>query len=241
MIATFGCGRHSIWRTVSKGQFTCRNQVCESHSSVGKASYRVVQAQKWIRIFFLPLIPLGRDSQVVECIVCSSAFPAGLIDAQPAEAAPSPYGSSGEAALDLEADRRERLPVLKIFARREERRPVPVRLVLGAGARSIDRDAKPLGTQPLIPSEGALHGAAATPAPPQRPACTSCGICGEPRPSTAELCESCGAVFVDRAGRSCVRHRISLPTDVSCPDCGPDGTPTAAADEPSDLLASFFS
>lgn len=206
MMTMPGCGSHALWRTISSGSFTCQNHACASHRSDHRSSYRVLQQQRWFRLFFVPVVPLDRETQVVECTMCDARV-RDVADAepQPIEAA----GSSGSSSA----------PSVRVFAPVVEPAELPARLVVGAN-RTADLMDGDVAVEARTPG---------TPAPPQRPPAspaatpaTVCGMCDADRPEGADLCDACGAVFIDRVDRTCARHRIALPKGVDCPECGPD-------------------
>ncbi len=224
-MTNLGCGRQAMQRTVSTGRFTCHNSDCESHAEPTRASYRVLQNGDWFRVFYVPLVPVGQGEQLVECEVCGEVVTVSAHEETADDPAVPFVVNDG--------------PKLEITARvNAEEQPSSLRLVVGAPA-----------SDPLSPKIPTVHpsvracddqpATAATPipAPPQRPACTSCGLCGTGRSATDEICGGCGAVFTDRSVRSCVRHRIALPNDVDCPVCGPDGVHEL---EPAIARSSFF-
>lgn len=234
-MTNLGCGRQAMRRTVSTGQFTCHNQECESHAAPMPATYRVLQDSDWLRLFYVPLVPVSQGDQLVECDSCGEV----VTFSQCAT-------SKEEPAVPFVVDAGPKLEITARAAADEQ--PGSIRLVVGASAGEPLRPSVRPALDPISPisscGDRSAHGstpeaspAAAVPAPPQRPAGTTCGLCGAGRTAVDEICDECGGVFIDRSLRSCVRHRIALPTDADCPVCGPDGV---HALEPVAARASYF-
>ena len=65
MLLIFGLS--VFFRTVGQGDFHCPNCGGDRH-------YRQRVARRWFTLFFLPVIPLNRVGEVVECATCRSRF-----------------------------------------------------------------------------------------------------------------------------------------------------------------------
>jgi zinc-ribbon family len=60
-------GLSVFFRTVGQGDFHCPNCGGDRH-------YRQRVARRWFTLFFLPVIPLNRVGEVVECATCRTRF-----------------------------------------------------------------------------------------------------------------------------------------------------------------------
>lgn len=65
MLLIFGLS--VFFRTVGQGDFHCPNCGGDRH-------YRQRVARRWFTLFFLPVIPLNRVGEVVECATCRTRF-----------------------------------------------------------------------------------------------------------------------------------------------------------------------
>ncbi|MFD0686622.1 hypothetical protein [Actinomadura fibrosa] len=96
MLLVFGLT--AVFRTVSEGTFHCPR--CG-----GDRAYRRRAGRRWCSLFLVPLVPLWRLGQVVECRACRGRFaPAALRTATARQmAAALPAGMRAAAALVLDA------------------------------------------------------------------------------------------------------------------------------------------
>ncbi len=60
-------GLRVYFRTIGQGTFHC--QRCG-----GDRSYRHKSGRRWIHLFFIPVIPLGRAGEYVQCAVCGTRY-----------------------------------------------------------------------------------------------------------------------------------------------------------------------
>jgi len=58
--------------TVDSGMFFCPNEG-------GNRAYRHLRMRRWFTLFFLPLIPLGQQGELVECQSCGVAYDPDVI------------------------------------------------------------------------------------------------------------------------------------------------------------------
>jgi tellurite resistance protein len=65
-------GLSVFFRTVGQGDFHCP-------SCGGDRHYRQRVARRWFTLFFLPVIPLNRVGEVVECAACRTRFNLGAL------------------------------------------------------------------------------------------------------------------------------------------------------------------
>ncbi|WP_460371000.1 hypothetical protein, partial [Actinocorallia lasiicapitis] len=72
-------GLSVVFRTVGEGAFHCQ-------SCGGDRRYRRRAARRYLAVFFLPLVPLGRLGEIVECGSCRKRFPLAVLR-QPTAAA----------------------------------------------------------------------------------------------------------------------------------------------------------
>lgn len=70
MLLIFGLS--VFFRTVGQGDFHCP-------SCGGDRHYRQRVARRWFTLFFLPVIPLNRVGEVVECAACRTRFNLGAL------------------------------------------------------------------------------------------------------------------------------------------------------------------
>src|SRR5262249_55004089 len=70
MLLIFGLS--VFFRTVGQGDFHCPN--CG-----GDRRYRQRIARRWFTLFFVPIIPLNRVGEVIECVACRSRFNLGAL------------------------------------------------------------------------------------------------------------------------------------------------------------------
>jgi hypothetical protein len=91
-------GLSVFFRTVGEGTFHCPR--CG-----GDRAYRRRIGRRWFTLFFLPVIPLGRVGEVVECRTCRTRFAPSALRAPTAQqmAAALPAGMRAAAGLVLRA------------------------------------------------------------------------------------------------------------------------------------------
>ncbi|HEU5157637.1 MAG TPA: hypothetical protein VFU43_11630 [Streptosporangiaceae bacterium] len=96
MLLVFGLS--AFFRTVGEGVFHC--QACG-----GDRGYRRRIGRRWFTLFFLPVIPLDRLGEVVECRVCRTRYRPAVLRLPTAEqlAAALPAAMRAAAALVLRA------------------------------------------------------------------------------------------------------------------------------------------
>ncbi|TYK48148.1 hypothetical protein [Actinomadura decatromicini] len=70
MLLVFGLT--AVFRTVSEGTFHCPQ--CG-----GDRAYRRRAGRRWLSVFFVPLVPLWRLGQSVECRTCRARFPVSAL------------------------------------------------------------------------------------------------------------------------------------------------------------------
>ena len=94
MLLVFGLS--VFFRTVGEGVFHCQN--CG-----GDRGYRRRTGRRWFTLFFLPVIPLGRLGDVVECRACRTRYRTTVLRLPTTEqmAAALPAGMRAAAALVL--------------------------------------------------------------------------------------------------------------------------------------------
>lgn len=85
-----------FFRTISEGTFHCPN--CG-----GDRRYRRRAGRRWFTLFFLPVIPLGRLGEVVECGTCRTRFGVSVLRLPTAQemAGSLPAGMRGAVAMVL--------------------------------------------------------------------------------------------------------------------------------------------
>lgn len=66
--------RHS---TVDTGRFHCPNEDATR-------PYRHARARRWFTVFFLPIIPLGRQGEWVRCQGCGATYGVDVLARHPA-------------------------------------------------------------------------------------------------------------------------------------------------------------
>jgi hypothetical protein len=91
-------GLSAFFRTVGEGVFHC--QACG-----GDRGYRRRLGRRWFTLFFLPVIPLNRLGEVVECRACRTRFRPAVLRLPTVEqmTAALPAGMRAAAALVLRA------------------------------------------------------------------------------------------------------------------------------------------
>ncbi|KAB2345589.1 zinc-ribbon domain-containing protein [Actinomadura rudentiformis] len=96
MLLIFGLS--VFFRTVSEGSFHCPQ--CG-----GDRAYRRRAGRRWFTLFFLPVIPLNRIGEVVECRTCRTRYSVSALRAPTAQqmAAALPAGMRAAATLVLQA------------------------------------------------------------------------------------------------------------------------------------------
>jgi len=67
MVGLIIFGRRSRTSVVAQGDFSCPS--CQS----GRP-YRHVVVKRWFTLYFIPVIPLGKTGEYVECTVCAKKF-----------------------------------------------------------------------------------------------------------------------------------------------------------------------
>lgn len=73
----FILGMTSRHRTVESGRFTCPNE--------GQSRpFQHEQARRWFTLFFIPLIPLGKQSEWVRCQSCGATYGPDVLSRHPA-------------------------------------------------------------------------------------------------------------------------------------------------------------
>jgi hypothetical protein len=94
MLLIFGLS--VFFRTVGEGVFHCQN--CG-----GDRGYRRRAGRRWFTLFFLPVIPLGRLGEIVECRTCRTRYRTTALRLPTAEqmSAALPAGMRAAAALVL--------------------------------------------------------------------------------------------------------------------------------------------
>ena len=65
-------------RAVGSGQFLCPNER-------GARPYQLLRRRRWITLFFIPLIPLGRGQDWVQCHGCGTSYDPRVLEAAPTQ------------------------------------------------------------------------------------------------------------------------------------------------------------
>ncbi|HSK95605.1 MAG TPA: hypothetical protein VK891_03230 [Euzebyales bacterium] len=60
-------------REVGTGTFVCPNEG-------GTRRYRHLQSRRWFTLFFVPLVPLNRRGDWVQCLGCGITYRADILD-----------------------------------------------------------------------------------------------------------------------------------------------------------------
>ncbi|WP_158566912.1 zinc-ribbon domain-containing protein [Actinomadura craniellae] len=96
MLLIFGLS--VFFRTIDEGTFHC-------HRCGGDRAYRRRAGRRWFTLFFLPVIPLGRVGEVIECRTCRARFQASVLRLPTAHemAAALPAGMRAAVGLVLRA------------------------------------------------------------------------------------------------------------------------------------------
>jgi len=91
-------GLSVFFRTVGEGTFHCPRDG-------GDRPYRLRSGRRWFTLFFIPVIPLTRVGEVVECRSCKTRYTTDVLNAPTARelAATLPAGMRAAAALVLRA------------------------------------------------------------------------------------------------------------------------------------------
>jgi hypothetical protein len=72
----FVFGVTSRHKTVDSGRFRCPN---EDRTT----PFRHEEARRWFTLFFIPLIPLGRQGEWVRCQSCGATYGPDVLDRHP--------------------------------------------------------------------------------------------------------------------------------------------------------------
>lgn len=59
-------------KTLDSGRFSCPNEG-------GSRRYRRVRARRWFTFFFVPVVPLGKQGEWVQCQSCSATYPSDIL------------------------------------------------------------------------------------------------------------------------------------------------------------------
>ncbi|MBX6769002.1 MAG: zinc-ribbon domain-containing protein, partial [Actinomadura rubrobrunea] len=92
MLLIFGLS--VFFRTVDEGVFHCP-------SCGGDRAYRLRTGRRWFTLFFLPVIPLGRVGEVVECRTCRTRFAPSVLRAPTAQQMSAALAAGMRAAAGL--------------------------------------------------------------------------------------------------------------------------------------------
>jgi len=60
-------GMKARLKVLAEGMFACPNEGGEHH-------YRHVSARRWFTLFWIPVLPLGRLGEYVECTSCGAQY-----------------------------------------------------------------------------------------------------------------------------------------------------------------------
>jgi hypothetical protein len=66
-------GLRIIWKTLRSGTFHCPQERADH-------PYLVQEARRFLALFFIPIIPLGKAGQAVRCESCKARFPVSVLD-----------------------------------------------------------------------------------------------------------------------------------------------------------------
>jgi hypothetical protein len=66
-------GLRIIWKTLRRGTFHCPQERADH-------PYLVQEARRFLAVFFIPIIPLGKAGQAVRCESCKGRFPVSVLD-----------------------------------------------------------------------------------------------------------------------------------------------------------------
>lgn len=67
-------------KAVDTGRFRCPNEGATR-------PYRRLRARRWFTLFFIPLIPLDRQGEWVQCQGCGATYGADVLERHPAQVA----------------------------------------------------------------------------------------------------------------------------------------------------------
>lgn len=70
-------GIKSRKKTIEQGRFHCPNEG-------GTRPFRHQQARRWFSLFFIPLIPLGKQGEWVQCLSCGATYGPDVLARHPA-------------------------------------------------------------------------------------------------------------------------------------------------------------
>ncbi len=65
-------GMKARLKVLAEGLFTCPNEG-------GQRTYRHVSARRWFTLFWIPVIPLGRLGEHVECASCGAQYDTAVL------------------------------------------------------------------------------------------------------------------------------------------------------------------
>jgi hypothetical protein len=65
-------------KPVGTGTFRCPNEA-------GTRRYQRLQSRRWFTLFFIPLVPLNRRGEWVQCLGCGATYRADVLDRYPAD------------------------------------------------------------------------------------------------------------------------------------------------------------
>ena len=71
----FIAGLRTRNKAVGTGTFHCPNEG-------GVRRYRRLQARRWFTLFFVPVVPLDRRGEWVQCLGCGSTYRTDVLDRQ---------------------------------------------------------------------------------------------------------------------------------------------------------------
>lgn len=75
----FILGTKSRTKTLESGRFHCPNEG-------GDRPFRHQQTRRWFTVFFVPLIPLGKQGEWVRCQSCGATYGPDVLARHPARA-----------------------------------------------------------------------------------------------------------------------------------------------------------
>ncbi len=116
MVLIFGV--RVLLRTIAGGTFFCPNERADR-------PYLRRSARRWFTLFFVPVIPLGRLGELVQCESCRRTFPLDALDAP----------TSGELSSRLTDARRT--AIVAVLARRGATDPAVRRAAVALLAREL--------------------------------------------------------------------------------------------------------
>jgi len=151
-------GSRVRYKDLDTGEFFCPR--CQA-----KRAYKHKEARRYFTLYFIPIIPMGKLGEMIECQTCKTAYEMGVLQLRQGPAPASAGAKPGGDAAAL-------------------MRNIPARVRGGDPLEYIIRDLTGAGLD-LDVARGAVNGAAGSPI-------RKCSNCGLTYGSMIRQCQSCG-------------------------------------------------